>query len=51
MERATHVGPVTDLAVADVHQVSKAIAAKIGEINGLSVIGEDLPSILTSDTA
>ena len=35
------VGPVADLAVADAHEVGEAIAAQVGEIDGLRAVGED----------
>lgn len=37
----TKVGPVADFAVADAHQVAKAVTAHVGEIDSLSAIGED----------
>ena len=35
------VGPVADLAVADAHQVGQAVAAEVGQIDGLGAVGED----------
>ncbi len=37
------VGPVADLAVADAHQVGEAVAAQVGEIDGLGAVGKDQP--------
>ena len=35
------VRPVADLAVADAHQVGEAVAAHVGEVDGLRAVGED----------
>ena len=50
-EGSTKIGPVTDPAVPDAHQVSKVIADYFSEINGLGIIDEDLISITRPDTA
>ena len=36
----SEVRPITDLAVSNAHQVGEAIAAEIGEVDGLRAIGE-----------
>ena len=40
------VRPVADLAVADAHEVGEAVAAHVGEVDGLRAVGEDEPRAL-----